>query len=188
MWFAALGNYQQVPWLIHFCDLLMEGSPSSWGLLAPVNHFNATRVPVAVKGMKGTLDFTRWGDSGKKDNGKKEGGKYNRTNWWHSTSEAEEYLPVLERQNPSVSAFLNEQSWPRLTAAERKALGVGHRCGALEAVAVVGGVVENVQLCRGLDWVKVYVGGQFSRLFVVGFSTVVVSSKWFLAWVWGKTV
>ena len=33
MWFAALGNYQGAPWLIHLCDKIMEGSDSAWSLL-----------------------------------------------------------------------------------------------------------------------------------------------------------
>jgi len=33
MWFAALGNYRHNPWLILFCQRLLEGSPSVLGLL-----------------------------------------------------------------------------------------------------------------------------------------------------------
>ena len=34
MWFAALGNYQQNPWFISFCQRLLEGSPDVLALLA----------------------------------------------------------------------------------------------------------------------------------------------------------
>ena len=33
MWFAALGNYRQNPWLVNFCLRLLQGSPQVLGLL-----------------------------------------------------------------------------------------------------------------------------------------------------------
>ncbi len=33
MWFAALGNYQNNPWFVHFCARLLQGSPPVLGLL-----------------------------------------------------------------------------------------------------------------------------------------------------------
>ncbi|HEV2732875.1 MAG TPA: lipase maturation factor family protein [Terriglobales bacterium] len=33
MWFAALGNYQSDPWILHFLERLLEGSPQVLGLL-----------------------------------------------------------------------------------------------------------------------------------------------------------
>jgi lipase maturation factor 1 len=33
MWFAALGNYQQNPWLVQFCQRLLQGSPDVIALL-----------------------------------------------------------------------------------------------------------------------------------------------------------
>ena len=33
MWFAALGNYQQNPWFVNFCERLLQGSPEVLGLL-----------------------------------------------------------------------------------------------------------------------------------------------------------
>lgn len=33
MWFAALGNYQTDPWILHFLERLLEGSPQVLGLL-----------------------------------------------------------------------------------------------------------------------------------------------------------
>ena len=34
MWFAALGNYQQNPWFVNFCERLLQGSPEVLALLA----------------------------------------------------------------------------------------------------------------------------------------------------------
>jgi predicted DCC family thiol-disulfide oxidoreductase YuxK len=33
MWFAALGNYQSAPWILHFLERLLDGSPQVLGLL-----------------------------------------------------------------------------------------------------------------------------------------------------------
>ncbi len=33
MWFAALGNYQQNPWFVDFCERLLQGSPEVLALL-----------------------------------------------------------------------------------------------------------------------------------------------------------
>ena len=33
MWFAALGNYQSSPWILHFLERLLDGSPQVLGLL-----------------------------------------------------------------------------------------------------------------------------------------------------------
>ncbi len=33
MWFAALGNYQQNPWFVNFCERLLQGSPEVLALL-----------------------------------------------------------------------------------------------------------------------------------------------------------
>ena len=33
MWFAALGNYRQNPWLVNFCLRLLQGSPEVLALL-----------------------------------------------------------------------------------------------------------------------------------------------------------
>ncbi len=33
MWFAALGNYQQNPWFVNFCERLLQGSPDVLALL-----------------------------------------------------------------------------------------------------------------------------------------------------------
>jgi hypothetical protein len=33
MWFAALGNVQQNPWFLNFCERLLQGSPDVLALL-----------------------------------------------------------------------------------------------------------------------------------------------------------
>jgi len=34
MWFAALGNARQNPWLLNFCERLLQGSPDVLALMA----------------------------------------------------------------------------------------------------------------------------------------------------------
>jgi hypothetical protein len=36
MWFAALGNYRADPWILHFLERLLEGSPQVPELLGPI--------------------------------------------------------------------------------------------------------------------------------------------------------
>jgi hypothetical protein len=42
MWFAALGSYRQNPWLVSFCERLLEGSPQ---VLALLEHNPFPRAP-----------------------------------------------------------------------------------------------------------------------------------------------
>ena len=135
-----------------------------------------------MKATKVNLDFTRWktswsGSGSSKDS--KE--KYDVTNWWYKTSEADvEYLPAIEQRNPSVSTFLKQNQWPRLTAMDRKALKMAHRC---QAQHQPNGVImtyfdtslTNVQLCHGLNAVKKVVSMDFNRLFVAGLLAASVS-------------
>ncbi|MCI0444789.1 lipase maturation factor family protein [bacterium] len=56
MWFAALGNYQQNPWFISFCQRLLEGSPDVLSLLAK-NPF-PTKPPRYLRAMVYQYHFT----------------------------------------------------------------------------------------------------------------------------------
>lgn len=56
MWFAALGNYQQNPWFIAFCQKLLEGSPDVLALLAK-NPF-PSKPPHYLRAMVYQYHFT----------------------------------------------------------------------------------------------------------------------------------
>ena len=56
MWFAALGNYQQNPWFISFCQRLLEGSPDVLSLLAK-NPF-PSKPPRYLRAMVYQYHFT----------------------------------------------------------------------------------------------------------------------------------
>ena len=74
MWFAALGSYQNNPWLVVLADKLLEGSPAASSLLADADgvagrgsrtrqasatRFRPSRPPAMVRMVKTHLDFTR---------------------------------------------------------------------------------------------------------------------------------
>jgi lipase maturation factor 1 len=56
MWFAALGNYQENPWFISFCQKLLEGSPEVLALLGN-NPFPA-KPPHYLRAMVYQYHFT----------------------------------------------------------------------------------------------------------------------------------
>jgi lipase maturation factor 1 len=56
MWFAALGNYQENPWFISFCQKLLEGSPDVLELLAK-NPF-PSKPPHYLRAMVYQYHFT----------------------------------------------------------------------------------------------------------------------------------
>jgi lipase maturation factor 1 len=56
MWFAALGNYQQNPWFISFCQRLLEGSPDVLSLMTK-NPF-PSRPPRYLRAMVYQYHFT----------------------------------------------------------------------------------------------------------------------------------
>jgi hypothetical protein len=59
MWFAALGDYRQNPWLINFCLRLLQGSPEVPGLLRQ-NPFPST-PPKYIRAQFYEYHFTDWG-------------------------------------------------------------------------------------------------------------------------------
>ena len=117
MWFAALGEYNSNPWLVHLAIHLLRGTPEVRALLAP-------RLPAfwprgaAPKLAYGTgpprlLRATLYHyDFAPKNASAPGGGK-----WW-KRKRVGEYLPPLELGNPSLVTFLRQTGWatdaPRL--------------------------------------------------------------------------
>lgn len=99
MWFAALGNYQQNPWLISLIDKLLTGnSDDILTLLDKKGYPFKETPPVAVRVRLFDYDFTNFNTSTRANKVAKA--------WWTRTK-PRDYLPGIERDNPSVSAFLN---------------------------------------------------------------------------------
>ncbi|MEP6994968.1 MAG: lipase maturation factor family protein [Acidobacteriota bacterium] len=86
MWFAALGSYEENPWLIRFLGRLLEGSPEVLGLLArnPFPHGPPRFVRAVVYDYRFT-DFAARRRSG---------------DWWQREAKGL-YCPVLSRESLS---------------------------------------------------------------------------------------
>jgi len=86
MWFAALGNYQQNPWFISFCQRLLEGSPDVVSLLAK-NPF-PSKPPHYLRAMVYQYHFTDLKT------------KSQQGLWWNRDIQGS-YLPVLSLKDQS---------------------------------------------------------------------------------------
>ncbi|MGZ4838299.1 MAG: lipase maturation factor family protein [Terriglobales bacterium] len=84
MWFAALGNYQQNPWLLRFMLRMLQGSPQVSKLLAR-NPF-AKAPPTYVRASVYEYQFTNWRE-------RRETGA-----WWKREYRGV-YLPALDMED-----------------------------------------------------------------------------------------
>jgi predicted DCC family thiol-disulfide oxidoreductase YuxK len=80
MWFAALGDYRSAPWILHFMERLLEGSPEVLGLLRH-NPFPIS-PPHYVRALLYQYHFSS--PEQKRKNG----------NWWWRELQGE-YLPAI---------------------------------------------------------------------------------------------
>jgi hypothetical protein len=96
MWFAALGDYEREPWLIHLIDKLLHGDRGALSLLANDPFPNA--APRFIRAQRYRYRFTRWGE--------------HTSAWWHREYLGP-YLPPLGRDDPEVREFLNAHGWLR---------------------------------------------------------------------------
>ncbi len=84
MWFAALGNYEQNPWLLRFMLRLLQGSPEAARLLAS-NPF-AKAPPVYLRALVYEYRFTSWPER-------------RATGAWWKREYRGFYLPALTRED-----------------------------------------------------------------------------------------
>ncbi|KAE9320352.1 hypothetical protein PF008_g18051 [Phytophthora fragariae] len=111
MWFAALGDYQSAPWLVHLVAKLLDGSPDVKKLLDSTRDPFLDSPPDAIRAQLYYYDFTRLNTSWNRalpmskilDNSSD-------PQWWTRTF-VREYMPALERGNPSLAAFV-QHHWP----------------------------------------------------------------------------
>jgi hypothetical protein len=80
MWFAALGNYQQNPWLVNFCVRLLQGSPEVLALLERNPFPNAP--PRYIRAVAYDYHFTNFATRRK-------------TGAWWRRERTGEYLPAI---------------------------------------------------------------------------------------------
>ena len=121
-WFAALGNYQREPWLVHLVDKLLKGGMYASDVLPLLDAkrypFSLTEPPKYVRAVLYYYDFTRLNQSWVQQKGidpklviLNDTSDQALYPWW-SRQEVGEYLPVLEQSNPSVSSFLSGYHLP----------------------------------------------------------------------------
>ena len=117
LWFAALGEYNSNPWLVHLAIHLLRGTPEVRALLAPrlPAFWPRGAAPTLAYGtgpprlLRATLYHYDFAPRNASAPG---GGK-----WW-KRKRVGEYLPPLELGNPSLGTFLRQTGWatdaPRL--------------------------------------------------------------------------
>ena len=142
MWFAALGPYQQSPWFIHLLYKILAGSPDVLALLDPDNPVLYSTKPKLIRARRYTYDFTRW--PGLPWNQRSSQKNANLSHWWIVTSEAEEFIPVLDLNNPSLPKFLKEFGWG---AVDRDALARQRNCSTWNKQVYIG-PLSNLQVCQ----------------------------------------
>ncbi|POM80426.1 Lipase maturation factor 2, partial [Phytophthora palmivora] len=121
MWFAALGDYHGAPWLVHLVAKLLKGSPDVKDLLDTTHDPFPDTPPDAIRAQLYYYDFTRLNASWNRALPRaKILGNNSDPQWWTRTY-VREYLPALERGNPSLAAFV-EQYWPESPSVPKRVL------------------------------------------------------------------
>lgn len=108
MWFAALGNYQGDPWIVHLVFKLLRGS-TDVKLLLDVDHDPFPEAPPqSIRASLYFYDFTRLNSTWAQRLPNAVIVNGNSSQWW-ARSYAREYLPALDLSNPSLQAFVQQQ-------------------------------------------------------------------------------
>ncbi len=92
MWFAAMTDYYQHPWLLNLLGKFLQNEPSVMNLIR-TNPFPET-PPKFVRVKHYRYRFTDWGEDG----------------WWKREG-GRDYLPPLSLDDPQFRRILTEQGW-----------------------------------------------------------------------------
>jgi hypothetical protein len=96
MWFAALSNFDDEPWIVHLVYKLLRNDPGALSLLEK-NPFSSA-PPAHIRAARYRYRFTRFGEA--------DGA------WWRR-ERLGEYLPPLSLKNPELIGYLREQGFVR---------------------------------------------------------------------------
>ena len=94
IWFAAMGSYQQHPWLVHFVYKLLLNDEKTIGLIQ--NNPFSKKAPKYIRATLFRYEFTEAGRLDKR--------------WW-KRKKVREYLPPLHKDEPSLRQFLEGYGW-----------------------------------------------------------------------------
>jgi len=94
MWFAAMSDYANEPWFVHFVAKLLAGDPGALSLLAE-NPFPGA-PPRYIRAELYRYRFTGPGD---------------RTKAWWARERLGPYMPAISLDNPSLADFLRAYGW-----------------------------------------------------------------------------
>jgi hypothetical protein len=94
MWFAAMSDYYNHPWLLNFVAKLLKNDPGTLGLIRS-NPF-PERPPQFIRAELYEYHFTRERAPG--------------GNWWDRHRVAA-YLPPLSLKDPAFAAILKQEGW-----------------------------------------------------------------------------
>ncbi|XP_013397011.1 lipase maturation factor 2 isoform X2 [Lingula anatina] len=98
MWFAALGTYQQNPWLVNLAYRLLTGQPEVLELIQ-YNPF-PDHPPKYIRANLFHYHYTSW-DKKKK--------RYSTKNWWWRQKK-NDYLPILSSDEDSLVQYMRQQN------------------------------------------------------------------------------
>jgi len=96
MWFAAMGNYSQHPWFVHFMGKLLEGDPGILSLLRS-NPF-PDHPPRFVRAKIYRYQFTSPEE-------------HKRSGQWWKREYVAEYFPAASLQNEELRHVFQEEGW-----------------------------------------------------------------------------
>ncbi|KAL6268444.1 hypothetical protein P5V15_001579 [Pogonomyrmex californicus] len=95
MWFAALGTYNQNPWLMSLAYRLLSGQPEVLALLNTVEKPFPDRPPKYIKASLYYYHYTPWSQISK-------------THAWWTRERIGEYFPIFSQAHPPLIEYLTK--------------------------------------------------------------------------------
>jgi hypothetical protein len=127
MWFAALGTLQHNPWLVSFTDKILAGCPTVLDLIDEPHLVAGTRNITRVRATLYHYDFTRldtaWARRIPGVTVVKGGASWRPLAQVWARERVGQYLPPLERDNPSLRQFLQQAGY-----GQSSCITAQHRC------------------------------------------------------------